>query len=48
MNINFNYELLFSFLNYRKIHGIPSKLDIIESVSRTLTRHVYPDGWDWK
>jgi len=48
MNINYNYELLYSFLRCRIINGCPSKIEIMASVNRTLTRHVYPDGWDWK
>lgn len=48
MNINFNYELLFCFLRNRSINGCPTKMEIINSVSKTLTRTVYPDGWGWK
>ena len=48
MTHKINYQLLITFLNCRRVLGIPTKIDILASVQRTKTRSVYPDGWEWK
>lgn len=48
MTLKLNYELLITFLQLRRMNGIPTKIDILSSVQRTKTRTTYPEGWEWK
>jgi len=48
MTLKINYDLLISYLKLRMMHGIPTKIDILSSVSKTKTRTITPEGWEWR
>lgn len=46
--MNINTSLLSSFIRLRLINGIPSRREIVQSILRTSTRSIFPDGWEFR
>jgi hypothetical protein len=42
-----NIDLLIKFLQVRKYYGVPTKIDILASISKTQTRTLTPPNWQW-
>lgn len=42
-----NIDLFIKFLQSRKFYGMPTKLDILASISKTQTKTITPPHWQW-